>query len=167
MNKNTINLKMETVKSFYNLDNNKISNILGNRTITKEYDFSKLNIQNMLKLTRELNLSLDVLEEIFCNRDDNLRNLNEKLALSRTQGILRRVDELGRIVIPMEYRNFLCILEKEQLGISVDFSGNLILKPQKRCAACGRKKDIINVNDVYLCNDCIENYKISGDRMAS
>lgn len=157
---------METVKSFYCLDNNKISNILGNCITTKEYDFSKLNIQNILKLTRELNLSLDVLEEIFCNKDSDLRNLNEKLALNRTQGILRRVDELGRIVIPMEFRTFLSILEKEQLGISIDFNGNLILKPQKKCAACGRKKDIINVNEVYLCKNCIENYKIERDKVA-
>ena len=158
MNKNTVNLKMETIKAFFNLDNNKISNMLDNKIITKEYDFSKLKIQDVIKITRELSLSLDVLEEIFCNQDDSLRNLNEKLELNRTQGILRKVDELGRIVIPMEFRNFLNILEKEQLGISIDFSGNLILKPQKKCAACGRKKDIINVNDFYLCKNCIESY---------
>ena len=46
----------------------------------------------------------------------------------KATGIVRKVDELGRIVIPMEIRRNLGIAEKEPLEIFVDDDGHIILK---------------------------------------
>lgn len=48
----------------------------------------------------------------------------------KSTGIVRRVDELGRIVIPIELRNKLKIAEKDPIEIYVDGS-SIILKSMK------------------------------------
>lgn len=46
----------------------------------------------------------------------------------RATGIIRRIDDLGRIVIPREVRRSLKIKENDPLEIYVDKEGNIILK---------------------------------------
>ena len=45
----------------------------------------------------------------------------------KSTGIVRRVDELGRVVIPIEIRNKFGIAEKDPIEIYVDGS-NIVLK---------------------------------------
>ena len=155
MNKKIINSKMEILKDFFHIDNNYIKNLLNNEKITEKFDFSNLTIVEILKLTRNLNLSLAVLEEIFCKQDFDEQGLKEKLTLFKTNGIVRKVDELGRVVLPVEQRNFLKVLEKDTMEISLDFLGNFLIKPQKRCISCGRTEDLTKINELYLCGNCI------------
>lgn len=155
MNNKSINLKMEILKDFFHIDNNYIKNVLNNEKITEKFDFSKLTIVEVLKLTRKLNLSLAVLEEIFCKQIYDEESLKEKLLLFKSNGILRRVDELGRVVLPVEQRNFLNILEKDAVEISLDFLGNFIIKPQKKCISCGMVEDLTKINEIYICENCI------------
>lgn len=51
----------------------------------------------------------------------------------KSTGIIRRVDELGRIVIPIELRNKLKIAEKDPIEIYVDGS-SIVLKKLKKLA---------------------------------
>lgn len=155
MNDKSINLKMEVLKDFFHIDNNYIKTVLNNEKITEKFDFSQLTIVEILKLTRKLNLSLAVLEEIFCKQDYDEKGLKEKLLLFKTNGILRKVDELGRVVLPVEQRNYLNVLEKDTMEISLDFLGNFIIKPQKRCISCGRIEALTKINEIYLCENCI------------
>ena len=74
MNKAVINQKMEIVKDFFKIDNKDISKMLNRKETVTEFNFGNLNIQELLTLTRALNLSLDVLEEIFCSKDVNMYN---------------------------------------------------------------------------------------------
>lgn len=71
----------------------------------------------------------------------------------KSTGIVRKVDELGRVVIPIELRRTLGIEEKDPLEIYVDDNGSIILKKYSRgCAKCGQVK--INLH-YGLCRDCI------------
>lgn len=155
MNNKSINLKMEILKNFFHIDNNYIKNVLNNEKITEEFDFSKLTIVEILKLTRKLNLSLAVLEEVFCKQSYDEKRLKEKLLVFKSNGILRKVDELGRIVLPIEQRNFVNLLEKDTVEISLDFLGNFIIKPQKKCISCGKIEDLTKINEIYICKNCI------------
>lgn len=156
MNSEIINKKMEIVKDFFNISNGDIAKIVENKKITKNYDFSKLSIFEVLKLSRKLNLSLDVLEDIFCV--ENCENLEKILKMYRATGLVRLVDELGRVVLPAEQRNFLKVLERDPVEISLDFNGNFVIKPFKKCIACGRNENIIQINEIYLCDICTKNY---------
>lgn len=75
-------------------------------------------------------------------------------------GIVRRVDDLGRIVIPMELRRTLGINVKDPMAILVDGDRIILQKHQDVCSICGSPEDISQVKDRPVCADCIE--KIQG-----
>ena len=59
----------------------------------------------------------------------------------KSTGIVRRVDELGRIVLPIELRRTLNIGEKDSLEIYVDGSNIMLKKYQPACIFCDSAKD--------------------------
>ncbi len=70
-------------------------------------------------------------------------------------GIVRKVDELGRIVLPKELRNTLNINEKDPLEIYVDDDNKIILKKyEPACIFCGGMNEIINYKGYNVCKDC-------------
>ena len=70
-------------------------------------------------------------------------------------GIVRRLDNLGRIVIPMEMRRFLDIGPEAEIEISVESNG-IFLKPHKPgCAICGEEDDLVEANGSRICRSCL------------
>ena len=65
------------------------------------------------------------------------------------------MDELGRVVIPIEIRNQFHIEEKDPIEIYVDGSSIVLKKYEKSCLFCGNTKNLINFNDKLICNKCI------------
>ena len=61
----------------------------------------------------------------------------------KSTGIVRRVDELGRVVIPIELRNKFGITEKDPMEIYVDGSSIILKKYEPNCIFCGRSKKLI------------------------
>ena len=72
----------------------------------------------------------------------------------KSTGIIRKVDELGRIVIPMELRNKLEIAEKDPLEIFVDGSSIILKKYNPNCIFCGSSRDLFSYNDKLICAKC-------------
>ena len=70
-------------------------------------------------------------------------------------GIVRRIDELGRVVIPKEVRDNFEIMEKDSLEIFVDGEKIILKKYIPRCIFCGSSKELITYNDKLVCNKCI------------
>ena len=70
-------------------------------------------------------------------------------------GIVRRVDDLGRIVIPMELRRTLGINVKDPLSISVDGEKIILQKHRDSCVVCGSTEEIVRVRDRAMCADCV------------
>lgn len=74
-------------------------------------------------------------------------------------GIVRRVDDLGRIVIPMELRRTLGINVRDPLAIFVDGEKIVLQKHRDVCSICGSPKDISQIKDRPVCADCIGTIK--------
>ena len=72
----------------------------------------------------------------------------------KSTGIVRKVDELGRLVIPMELRNKLSIQEKDPLEIFVDGSSIILKKYNPNCIFCGNSKDLLVFQDNLICSKC-------------
>lgn len=72
----------------------------------------------------------------------------------KSTGIIRRVDELGRVVIPIELRNQFNIVEKDPIEIYVDGSSIILKKFESNCIFCGNNKDLLNYNDKLICKEC-------------
>ena len=73
----------------------------------------------------------------------------------KSTGIVRQVDELGRIVLPIELRRTLGIEEKDRIEIFVDGESIILRKYQPACIFCDNAKDIINYKGKNICPDCI------------
>ena len=73
----------------------------------------------------------------------------------KSTGIVRKVDELGRIVLPIELRRTLGIEEKDRIEIFVDGESIILRKYQPACSFCDNAKDIINYKGKNICPDCI------------
>lgn len=73
----------------------------------------------------------------------------------KSTGIVRKVDELGRIVLPIELRRTLGIVEKDRIEIFVDGESIILRKYQPACIFCDNAKDIINYKGKNICPDCI------------
>lgn len=72
----------------------------------------------------------------------------------KSTGIIRRVDELGRVVIPIELRNQLGIEVKDPMEIFVDGSSIILKKHELSCIFCGNTKSLTKYKDKLVCNKC-------------
>ena len=70
-------------------------------------------------------------------------------------GIVRRVDDLGRIVLPMELRRTLGIKVKDPLSITVEGDRIVLERPRDTCALCGGADAAVVVGDRALCRECV------------
>lgn len=77
----------------------------------------------------------------------------------KATGITRKIDELGRIVLPIELRRGLDIGEKDALEIYVEDEKIILKKYKQSCAFCGNDENIIEFKSKYVCADCIAQLK--------
>lgn len=73
----------------------------------------------------------------------------------KATGIVRKVDELGRVVIPIELRRTLGIGEKDPLEIFVDGDEIILRKYEPCCVLCGQIRHTTKYKEKLLCRDCI------------
>lgn len=75
----------------------------------------------------------------------------------KSTGIVRKVDELGRIVLPIELRRTLNINIKDPIEIFVNSNNEIILqKYEPACIFCGSADNVVTYKDRYVCRECIE-----------
>lgn len=72
-----------------------------------------------------------------------------------TTGIIRHIDELGRIVIPIEIRKRFGLGEKDPLEISVKDETILLSRPATLCVFCGRGGALEEYRGRAVCRPCI------------
>lgn len=77
----------------------------------------------------------------------------------KSTGIVRKVDELGRIVVPIEIRRNLDINEGDPLEIYVDGQNVVLRKYQPECIFCREAGDVTNIRGKNMCKKCIEELK--------
>lgn len=74
--------------------------------------------------------------------------------MKRTYSI-RKIDNLGRIVIPMDIRKALEIKEWDELRISLDENTIRIQKAVPVCTFCGSEEDLAPFEDKHVCVACL------------
>ena len=75
----------------------------------------------------------------------------------KSTGIVRKVDELGRIVLPMELRKMLDLNVKDPVEIFVDDERIILQKYYPACIFCGDADDIVYYNGKRICAKCLAN----------
>ena len=74
----------------------------------------------------------------------------------KATGIVRKVDELGRIVLPIELRRTLSIEVRDPIEIYVDEEAILLKKYAPACILCGESDDLVEYKGKKICRKCIE-----------
>ena len=72
----------------------------------------------------------------------------------KATGVVRRIDDLGRVVIPMEIRNQFNIVEKDPIEIYVEGSCIVLKKYEPNCIFCGNTKNLVEYKDKLVCDKC-------------
>jgi transcriptional pleiotropic regulator of transition state genes len=72
----------------------------------------------------------------------------------KSTGIVRKVDELGRVVIPKETRQVLSINEGDSLEIYKDDTTIYLKKYAPGCTFCGSMDDTITFKGICICAEC-------------
>ncbi len=78
----------------------------------------------------------------------------------KATGIVRKVDELGRIVLPIEMRRTLDIAERDALEIYVDGSSVILKKFAESCVFCDSTDNIRMFRGKNVCPRCLEELRI-------
>ena len=77
----------------------------------------------------------------------------------KNTGIVRKVDELGRIVLPIEMRRILDIAERDPLEIYVDGDNVILKKYQPSCIFCDSITNLVEYKGRNVCSACIRKLK--------
>jgi len=77
----------------------------------------------------------------------------------KATGIVRQLDQLGRIVIPKELRNTFDLKEKDSIEIFVDGEDIILRKYQPACIFCGDATDVVQYEGKIICRNCLKKLK--------
>ncbi|OXS54072.1 AbrB family transcriptional regulator [Cohnella sp. CIP 111063] len=79
--------------------------------------------------------------------------------MMKATGIVRKVDELGRIVLPIELRRTMGIGEKDPIEIFVDGERIMLRKYEPTCIFTGSSENLVYFRGKMVSRDCIEEMK--------
>lgn len=74
----------------------------------------------------------------------------------KSTGIVRQVDDLGRIVVPKELRKTLDIAERDALEIYTEGDTIILKKYEPSCIFCNEAKEVINYRGKNICKHCLD-----------
>ena len=77
----------------------------------------------------------------------------------KSTGIVRKIDELGRIVLPAEMRKLFNINEKDAVEIFTKDDMIVLKKYDSTCIFCGSSNDLKQFKDKSVCPKCLKEMK--------
>ncbi len=77
----------------------------------------------------------------------------------KSTGMVRKVDELGRIVLPAEIRQTLDIKVKDPIEIFTEEGRIILQKYQPSCVFCNNVDQVVYFKDKRICSACLEQLK--------
>jgi len=108
-----------------------------------------------------LGITLHQAEELYLRQTDSTdsieldNSVNRHYEKSHAVGILRDIDKLGRVVIPVEMRRFLDIDKGDSLEITMEGKRIWLQKNTSYCVVCDSEEDLHQHGGRYLCQVCI------------
>lgn len=79
--------------------------------------------------------------------------------LMHSAGIIRKVDDLGRVVLPRSFRKSLDLEQQDLVEIYIEGNKMILQKFQPACVFCGRAEGLMCFQEKNLCRECIQKIK--------
>lgn len=80
--------------------------------------------------------------------------------MAKDTGIIRRIDELGRIVVPKGMRTALNINDNDEVEIFLEGDRVILRKAELSCSLCGGKENLVELHKKPICIHCVNALKI-------
>lgn len=80
----------------------------------------------------------------------------------KSTGMVRKVDELGRIVLPISIRQNMGIEARDSVEIFTDENRIILQKYQSSCIFCNNADELVYFNDQRICRECLQKLKNLG-----
>lgn len=77
----------------------------------------------------------------------------------KSLGIVRKIDNLGRVVLPIELRRSLDIKDGDSLEFFTEENRIVLKKYQPACIYCGNASDVVTFHGYNICKDCLQELK--------
>ncbi|MBQ6671024.1 MAG: AbrB/MazE/SpoVT family DNA-binding domain-containing protein [Firmicutes bacterium] len=77
----------------------------------------------------------------------------------KATGIVRRLDQLGRIVIPKELRTTLDLKDTDPVEIFTEGDTIILRKYQPSCIFCSEAEGLVQIDGKNVCRKCVEKIK--------
>ena len=77
----------------------------------------------------------------------------------KSTGIVRKVDSLGRVVLPIELRRTLDVSERDALEIFVEGNNVVLKKYEPTCIFCGNGNNVSQFKSRNICGGCMKDLK--------
>ncbi|MDF9406907.1 MAG: Transition state regulatory protein AbrB [Pelotomaculum sp. PtaB.Bin013] len=74
----------------------------------------------------------------------------------KATGLVRKIDDLGRVVIPAEIRRIMGIDEKNPIEIYTEFDKIILRKYEPTCTFCGTTIDVQSYQGKIVCRKCVQ-----------
>ena len=85
--------------------------------------------------------------------------------MAKRTGVARKVDQLGRVVLPAEVRRRFGIRPGDMIEIAVDSEAILLTKVEDRCVFCGSTADLAEFSGKVVCGGCVS--RLAAERPAA
>lgn len=108
-----------------------------------------INIKFVYKCIKFLEIQIIIVQPIN-------RVSKEVIQPMKATGIVRRIDDLGRVVIPKELRRTLVINEGDPLEIYTEGELIILKKYEPSCIFCGEANEVINYKGKNICKHCMD-----------
>ena len=79
--------------------------------------------------------------------------------MRKVPGVIRKVDEQGRILLPMEVRRGLELRCGDEVEMVLDGGTLMLRKFQPSCIFCGGTEQMVIYEDRYICQRCMQNLR--------
>ena len=77
----------------------------------------------------------------------------------KSTGIVRRIDDLGRVVIPMELRKVLNMPNGTPIEIYTEGDSIILHKYRNKCEFCGSTENVTEFKNKVVCSNCLNDLK--------
>ncbi|WP_092277233.1 AbrB/MazE/SpoVT family DNA-binding domain-containing protein [Brevibacillus centrosporus] len=69
-------------------------------------------------------------------------------------GLIRQVDSMGRVLLPVEIRRHFNIIEGDKICIAIREDAIVIKTQSKSCVFCNNRENLVMIKTRYVCNSC-------------
>jgi transcriptional pleiotropic regulator of transition state genes len=75
------------------------------------------------------------------------------------RGVPRKIDQLGRVVIPSEYRKIFGMAEGDVLDLTIEGDAVVVRRVEHRCVLCGGLANLFAFRERYVCRSCADDLR--------